>query len=238
MCSDPSHPPDRMRLLDVIIGMVAPRLCEACGRELLDGEQTLCMHCVAGLPLCMMSRDDLRAARLPRTVPVNNVYPWLTYTNENAVCSLIREGKYHNRPELIKGLAQMYAHSLLQENALNGVNLLVPVPMYWWKRMRRGYNQADIIAKTIAVESGVNMSRCLKAKRDHRSQTQHSRQGRLHNVRGLMEMRAGAEIAGLHVGIVDDILTTGATVSEAAEVLVQAGAGAVSVFTLAAAESW
>lgn len=226
-----------MRLLDVIIGMIAPRLCEVCGRELIDGEQTLCMHCVADLPMCMMSRDDLRASRLPRTLPVDKVCPWLTYTNENAVCSLIREGKYHNRPELIKGLARMYAHSLLQENALNGVDLLVPVPMHWWKRMRRGYNQADIIATTIAEETGIQMSRCVRAKRGHRSQTQHSRQGRLRNVRGLMEMHAGAEIAGLHVGIVDDILTTGATVSEVAEVLVHAGAGAISIFTLAAAES-
>lgn len=226
-----------MKLLDVVIGLIAPRLCEACGRDLIDGEQTLCMHCVSELPICMMSRDDLRASRLPRTLPVDRVCPWLTYTNENAVCSLIREGKYHNRPELIKGLARMYAHSLKQEDALNGVDILVPVPMHWWKRMRRGYNQADIIAETIAEETAIEVSRCVRAKRGHRSQTQHSRHGRLHNVKGLMEICAGTEIGGLHVGIVDDILTTGATVSEAAKVLVQAGAGAVSVFTLAAAES-
>lgn len=226
-----------MRLLDVIIGMVAPRLCEACGRELLDGEQTLCMHCMAELPLCMISRDDLRVSRLPRTLTIGGVYPWLTYTNENAVCSLIREGKYYNRPELIKGLARMYARSLRAENALNGIDVLVPVPMHWWKRMRRGYNQADIIAETLASESGLRMERCIRAKRGHKSQTQHSRQGRLENIIGLMEMRKGADVHGLHVGIVDDILTTGATVSEAAAVLSQAGAAAISVFTLAAAES-
>lgn len=224
-------------MLDVIIGMIAPRLCEACGRELLDGEHTLCMHCMAELPLCMISRDDLRVSRLPRTLAVGGVYPWLTYTNENTVCSLIREGKYYNRPELIRGLARMYARSLCAENALSGVDVLVPVPMHWWKRLRRGYNQADIIASTLAAESGLRVSRCIRAKRGHKSQTQHSRQGRLQNIIGLMELCKGADVQGLHVGIVDDILTTGATVSEAAVVLSQAGAASISVFTLAAAES-
>lgn len=226
-----------MRLLDIMLGMLAPRLCEACGRELVDGEEALCMHCLAQLPLCMLSRDELRTARLPRTMPVAGVYPWLTYTHENIICGLIREGKYNNRPELIRSLSRLYARSLMASGTLSGIDCLIPVPMHWWKRMRRGYNQADIIADTIAGATGVAVSRCLRARRGHKSQTQHSREGRLENVKGLMEMRKGSDIAGMHVAIVDDILTTGATITEAINVAAAAGAARISVLTLAAAES-
>ncbi len=226
-----------MRLSDIITGLIAPNLCEVCGRELVEGERSLCIHCIARLPLCMQSRDDLRIARLPRTMPIKGVYPWLTYTNSNPVCGLIREGKYNNRPELIKSLARLYAHSLMAEHRFDGVDCLVPVPMHWWKRMRRGYNQAAVIAETLAEESGVRYADRLKACRGHRSQTLHSREGRLENVKSSMALRKGADVAGLHIGVIDDILTTGATLTEAIRALTSGGASRISVFTLAATES-
>lgn len=224
-----------MKFLNIITGLIAPPLCEVCARELVDGEESLCTHCQAELPLYMMSRDDLRAARLPRTAPVAGVYPWLTYTNNNPVCSLIREGKYNSRPELFRTLGRLYARSLMAENALDGIDIITPVPMHLWKRMRRGYNQAAVLAETMAKATGVKFLDCLQATHGHKSQTRQTPQGRLENVKDSMALKPGIDIHGLHIGLVDDIITTGATLTEAATVLTAAGASHISIFTLAAA---
>lgn len=225
-----------MKLFDLITGLIAPRLCEACGRTLVQGEKALCMHCKASLPLSMANRADLRAAKLPRTAPVADVYPWLAYSHANPVCSLIREGKYNGRPELIKALTELFAHDMAACGALQDIDMFVPVPMHLFKRMIRGYNQAAIIAEVLAGHAGVPARNCLRAIRGHRPQAMQTRSQRVVNIAGSMTTTPGADIAGKHIGLVDDIITTGSTLTEAANVLTAAGATSITVFALASAE--
>ena len=145
-----------MKLFDLITGLIAPRLCEACGRTLVQGEKALCMHCKASLPLSMANRADLRAAKLPRTAPVADVYPWLAYSHANPVCSLIREGKVQRPSRAYQGpLTELFAHDMAACGALQDIDMFVPVPMHLFKRMIRGYNQAAIIAEVLAGHAGV-----------------------------------------------------------------------------------
>lgn len=223
-----------MSLLDTILGAMLPRVCASCGRELVDGEELVCLHCLGQMGEWIGDRQEMRLQRLPRTAPIARVASWLAYTNEGVCGRLIRHGKYDGRPEIIRRLSQMYAAWLDERRLLDDVDVMVAVPMHWLKRMRRGYNQAEIIAMTLAADAGVKYDNLLKVTRSHRSQTHRSAQGRADNVRGMFALRGGAVVHGLHVGIVDDILTTGATLSEAIGVLADAGARAVSVYTLAA----
>ena len=101
-----------MKLFDLITGLIAPRLCEACGRTLVPGRKALCMHCKASLPLSMANRADLRAAKLPRTAPVADVYPWLAYSHANPVCSLIREGQVQRPSRAYQGPSQSYSRMI------------------------------------------------------------------------------------------------------------------------------
>lgn len=215
--------------------MIFSRVCRACGRELVKGENTLCLHCVADIPLWSGSEADLRAARLPRNAPVARVIPWLAYSNSDPVCALIREGKFNDRPELIEDLAKRFAKSLAGSDSLCGVDAIVPVPMHWWKRMLRGYNQAEIIADIIARESGIPMIKAIRAVRSHSVQSRKSGQERAANVSGIFALRKNSKIApGSHIAVVDDILTTGATLSEAIKTLNSLNPAAVTILTLAA----
>ena len=227
-----------MSFLDTVLGMILPRVCAVCGRELVEGESTLCLHCMGQLGEWVGDREAMRLQRLPRTAPIVRVASWLTYSNEGVAGQLIRHGKYDGRPELILALSRMYARWLADRRLLDDVDVLVPVPMHWLKRMRRGFNQAEIIAQTLARESGTECGNLLRATRSHRSQTHNSAEGRAANVLGMFEISPKApSLAGKHVGIVDDILTTGATLSEAVKVLAGAGARAISIYTLAAVKS-
>lgn len=223
-----------MGILDVLTGMMLPRQCEICGRDLLAGEHTLCVHCVAALPVCREPEADLRASRITRGAAVGRVYPWLSYTHDNDVARIVRLGKYNNRPDIFARLGDMLGRHLVAIGCLDGVDALIPVPMHWFKRMRRGYNQAELIAMAISARTGIPVLRgALKAVRAHHRQAGSGREERAANVRG--SFRATRDLRGMHVAVVDDILTTGATVSAAVDALAERCPRLISVFTLAAA---
>jgi ComF family protein len=115
--------------------------------------------------------------------------------------------------------------------------LIVPVPMYWTRRLVRGTNSPEIVANYLGRSLGVPVvPRVLSRCRNTLPQASLSPRERFRNVRGAFRVRAGYHLAGLRVLLVDDILTTGATCSEAAKVLKQAGAILVAAVVVARAQ--
>lgn len=220
--------------LNILTSFIAPNVCLLCGRQLADGERLLCLHCLAALPFCHADREEMRLRKLPRTAPVATFDTLLSYDKTNGTATLIRNGKYNDRPEIIEYLAEMLASRLAANGSLADADCLVAVPMHWWKRLRRGYNQASIVAETVGRRLGLPVEPLLKAVRGHRSQTLHSGSERLHNVDNTLAVTDPARVAGRHIVLVDDILTTGATITEAIRALHSSSPSAISIITLAA----
>lgn len=189
---------------------------------------------MADAPRFAGSASELRHHRLPRTAPVAGVYPWLTYTNTDPFCALIREGKFNDRPELIEELACLYSRWLETSGCLDGVDLIVPVPMHWLKRLIRGYNQAELIAAAVGRRCGIPVERALRAVRRHAVQSRRSGTERARNVKGIFELSPCCDIKNRNIAIADDILTTGATLSEAVNTLMLGQPASVTVLALAA----
>jgi ComF family protein len=115
--------------------------------------------------------------------------------------------------------------------------LIVPVPMYWARRLGRGTNSAEILAACLGRCLGVGVGRrVLSRRRNTLAQANLSPRERFRNVRGAFRVRAGYDLEGLRVLLVDDILTSGATCSEAAKMLKQAGAAKVAAAVVARAQ--
>ncbi|RMH19144.1 MAG: ComF family protein, partial [Acidobacteria bacterium] len=102
--------------------------------------------------------------------------------------------------------------------------VVVPVPLHWWRFLRRGYNQAALIARPLAEQFGVPMETLLRRRRATPPQSRLAREARLRNPRGAFALRRGARCAGRRVLLVDDVMTTGATLAAAAVCLRRAGA--------------
>jgi len=113
------------------------------------------------------------------------------------------------------------------------VDVIVPVPLHWWRRWRRGHNQSAALAQGLATILGLPVSFCLRRTRNTPKQTQQVASARRDNVRGAFRARRDPRVKGHSVLLVDDVLTTGSTASEAARALRDAGASRVVVAALA-----
>ncbi|MBP3954986.1 ComF family protein [Gemmata sp. G18] len=137
-----------------------------------------------------------------------------------------------------EGLADLLGRTFVEARGTDlatvPVDLVCPIPLHWWRKWSRGYNQAEAIARELASGLGVSFDPSLLIRIRHSTQhTQASRTARLENMRGAFRVRAGARLVGRTVLLIDDVMTTGSTASEAARTLRAAGADRVVVAVLA-----
>jgi ComF family protein len=149
---------------------------------------------------------------------------------------LIHKTKYGNQ----WGLAEHLAKRLLLQpgvrESLGCADVLVPVPLHFFRQFHRGYNQAEIVARQISRDSGKCVVRAVSRVRHTQSQTHLTRQKRLQNVKKAFKLIDAAAIAGRHVVVIDDVMTTGATLKSVGRALRPARPASISALLLAVAD--
>jgi ComF family protein len=147
---------------------------------------------------------------------------------------LILRMKYSSGEALAEMLGELWAEHAGQELRALGVAVVIPVPLHWRRRWTRGYNQSEALARSLAYRLGLPCRpRWLRRIRHTPFQTQRSATERRENVKGVFQSRAGEQLKGRSILLVDDVLTTGSTASEAARALIAAGGREVTVAVLA-----
>lgn len=237
-------------MLSEALDLLMPRECLVCGRKLGAREQHLCVWCAADLPLTRNwerthnPMADAFNALLERQRPEGERmdYAWaaalLFYHRENPYKRIPQALKYgHNLPAG-RFFARRLGACLAAAPHFSDVDCVIPVPLHWYRRWRRGYNQAEVIAAELAKALGARLeARALRRVRRTRSQTRFSAGERLQNVEGVFRLRRSLQAR--HVLLVDDTFTTGATLSACYWTIRRALGPAVriSVTTLAVVEA-
>ena len=234
-----------LRLCDGIADIFIPRACPACGCAMDSSEEAICGACLLAL-----HRADVAVpgSKLMDTIangpaPAGIAASWLRYRHDSPEARLIQSIKYRGRPRLGRDLGRVFGQELaarpLPEGMLKpaDIDVLIPVPLHWTKRLRRGFNQSEWIAAGIAEALGCGVATCLRAGRPHSTQTHKNDRDRASNVLGVFDLDEDAKLDGLNIAVVDDVITTGATVREAILTIGRAGArpATVSVLSLALA---
>lgn len=206
-------------------------LCAACRRQLPLADWPVCPRCAARLPEAQGVTLDCNYCRgvrlrMDRTLALG-AYGGLLH-------DLVLRLKDDRTGVLGRTLAELVWIQL--GDALKGlpIDVVTAVPMHAWRRWQRGVNPPRRLAEELARRLGVPAAGAmLGLRRNVRPQRELTREGRLRNLRGQMRLGRGYYLSGAHVLLVDDILTTGATCSEAARVLKRAGASEVTALVLA-----
>lgn len=150
---------------------------------------------------------------------------------------LIHQVKYHHRWSLAESLADRLLESESVKGLLSETDCLVPVPLYRWRRVARGYNQSDVIARRLGRRCRIRVAHPAIRWRHTETQTHlHSRARRYENLRDAFILTETSTVRGRHVVLVDDVMTTGATLRSLARILLPAEPASISAIVLAVAD--
>ena len=218
--------------------LLFPPVCPVCGERLGRGERFVCTACRYRIPTTgfWLSDDNVMAQRLWGEVPARYVSAFFWYIDGSEWQRFVRRFKYSGRWSFGYEAGIWYGGELARSGKYGDVDVVVPVPLHWIKRMQRGYNQSEHLAEGIARSLGCRTeAHAVRRIRNNPSQTRRSRNERWHNVEGIFRVVRPERLRGRHILLVDDVFTTGATVISCAEAITNACAGEVtiSVATLA-----
>ena len=156
------------------------------------------------------------------------VYSFGAY--EGALQGMIHLFKYESIRPLARPLARWLIQAFPREQQFDA---LVPMPLHWVRRLRRGFNQADLLAREVSRQTGIEVMRPVKRIKNTAKQATLTRAGRRRNVAGAFRVADVSCIRGKRLLLIDDVFTTGSTLSACARALKRAGAAHVSALTLA-----
>lgn len=225
-----------MALFNDFMSLIYPRLCEGCGNALHGHEKFVCSFCMSSLPRSNFHRsNDNEISRLLRgRVPAGISSSFLLYEKRGRVQSMLHALKYHDQKELGEFLGLQYARELCADDCAREIDVILPVPLHEKKLRSRGYNQSEWFARGLAAGLGRPINNnVLKRQKETSTQTKKRKYERWENVEGIFMMNDPAELAGKHCLLVDDVITTGATI-EAAWLAIQRVPGVrISVMSIA-----
>lgn len=219
-----------------IVEFFFPHCCAVCEKHLVGDERFICDTCFHALPRVRMQRgvmsevDDLfLGCRI-----VKHGVSFFKYSRYSKYSEIIKDIKYRNKPEMGTALARIFAQELLEVNYFDGIDIIVPIPLHRKKQRERGYNQSWYIAKGVSEISGLPIEEVVEAVKPHKTQTAKTADQRKNNVKGVFGINKN--ITGKQVLLIDDVITTGATLMECCDELEKAGVRGVKILSLALAE--
>lgn len=212
--------------LSEIFRLFYPERCAACGCALPEGAVFLCPRCRWDMPLTGYARehDNPVARKFWGLLPVREACAMMFFVRSSPYRSMIHDFKYRGQWRTCSYLGGMLGAELRDGGLYADVDTVVPVPLHGRRRFVRGYNQAEYLAEGIAGALHAEVDgRSVVRSTYNRSQTAaQARDERWENVRGIFSVRRPERLAGRHVLLVDDVLTTGATLVACGETILRA----------------
>ena len=225
------------RLLDLI----SPRLCTVCGERLSVTEEVICSKCNLHLPRTgfhLDPQENIMAKMFWGQIPIERATALFYFEAHAETANILYELKYKNHPEIGETMGRMMARELQRGDFFDGIDGIVPVPLARKRQRQRGYNQSMEIAKGVSEVTGLQIyGKVVKRNIFEGSQTSKGRWERNENVENVFELLDGDTIRGKHLIVIDDVVTTGATVIACTKQLLKAGDVRISVLSLGFAKN-
>ena len=233
--------------LHALTSLFYPTLCAVCLEPVATGDH-LCAACTDNAPrikppFCYTCSEPFEGEITDTFSCANCSHRRLyfasavsVYRSRGIVRKLVHDFKYHGKIHLRRPIAAWLSEAL-DDPRLHGrrFDIVVPVPLHPARKRERGFNQAELLAEVLCGAADLKMHVALERIRYTTTQTAFDRTERMENLRGAFRLRRKSDVRGLRVLLIDDVLTTGSTLSECARVLKASGAISVHAATAARA---
>lgn len=218
------------------LGLFFPELCAACQNSLHKQESVFCSKCLYELPRTHFHKvpgNPLEQTFWGR-VQIERAAAFYFFQKDSKFQHLLHRLKYHNQKDIGIELGKQYATDLVKEANFKDIDYIIPVPLHKKKLYKRGYNQSTVIGTGLQEFLPAKLRTDLLFRKVFTdTQTKKSRYERWENVEDVFGVSNAEELNGKHVLLVDDVITTGATIEGCAQVLKNAADVKVSVVSLA-----
>jgi ComF family protein len=225
-----------MALINDFLSLIYPRHCEACSANLFGHELFVCNLCRLNLPKSNYhtQRETELSNIFAGRVPLVSAGSYYLYEKSGRVQKLLQAIKYEGQKELGEHIGILYGEELRKDNAFESVDLIAPIPLHKNKLKIRGYNQSEWFARGLAksLSKSVNTT-LLERITDTSTQTKKKKYQRWENVEGIFKCDPRQSASNKHILLVDDVITTGATIEAAWLALKEIEAVRVSVASIA-----
>lgn len=224
------------KLFNDFIHLLYPHNCAGCGSDLLENDQSICIHCYTNLP-------ETNYAALPGN-PIEKIFygrlnveeatAGYYFSKSSVLQRLIHQLKYNGNIEVGHQLGQWLGLQIQKSNRFTSIDALIPLPLYASKEKKRGYNQATVLCEGISEVLNIPiLNNIVLRMRYTETQTKKGRTERLQNVDGSFELSDSSVLYQKHLLLVDDVITTGATLEACGLAIKEADNITLSVATLA-----
>jgi competence protein ComFC len=233
--------------LEAAVSLLYPPVCTICAGNVQAGDY-LCNQCEAKVvrivaPFCQKCSEPFEGSVTSEFTCANCAHRTIhfdaavsAYRGRGIVRQIIHEFKYGRQIHL-RHLVARWLHAALDDERIRGSEfaIMVPVPLHATRQRERGFNQASLLAALLSAQTAIPSKPVLERIRYTTTQTRLDRSERMENLHNAFRLRKNADVRGLRVLLIDDVLTTGSTLSECARVLKRAGALSVHAATAARA---
>ena len=209
----------KLNWFDALIGLFYPSVCAACGCSLYKWEHIVCTRCKTFLPKTgyALNEDNPLARIFYGRVRFQAVTACFFFSKEGKVQHLIHELKYKGNTDAGVFLGQELGKSIKEAPLFQNIDYLIPGPLHPKREKERGYNQSLVIARGISEVTGISIGeKYLIRSVNTATQTHKSKEERWKNVKDIFEVKHPEYLEGKYVLLIDDVLTTGATLEACA----------------------
>jgi len=226
-------------MLQDFLALIYPRNCAACGNSLFKHEEQICNYCYTHLPKSnfhTQQSNPVNTLFYGRT-PLLLASSFYIFQKKGSIQKILHAIKYKHNKDLAVLVGKWYAEDLKQNDIISKADFIIPVPLHSKKFKMRGYNQSEEFARGLSegLKIPLNTS-VLKRKEFTETQTKKSKYERWENVEDVFELNTPETFNNKHIVLVDDVITTGATIEACCQLLQQIEGIQISVLSIAYAD--
>lgn len=222
-------------LLSPLLHFFYPHICLGCGSDIIESDNFLCLECINDLPHTGFALhannavEKLFWGRIPVAAGMSEFY----FSKSSIIQNLIHEFKYKGNKKVGLYLGKMMGRSLMNSNRFSKVDALIPLPLFYKKEFKRGFNQSAIICEGIQEIMNIPLfAKSVTRVVATETQTRKDRTQRWENVEKSFSVLQPENLKGKHILLVDDVITTGATLEACGAEILRTTSLQLSVATL------